>query len=141
MDPVAYLQSEEWETLKHRNPNWNEVDLRDNRYDQIIHLITAANGAEQFYTLDNNASRTETIEVAREIDDKCAKTWIGHPCMDVINNEISFETKVTKSLQAVCERIGLNLKSFETGNRKRKFLIKSLPDDSVTTTTRILINI
>ena len=131
MDPVAYLNSSEWEILKTRNPNWNEVDLRDNRYDQVIHLITAANGAEQFYTLDNNYTRTETIEVAREIDEKCAKAWIGHPCMDVIDNEASFERKVSKALQAVCERIGLNLKSFEVGNRKRKFLVKILPDDSV----------
>lgn len=130
MDPIAYLAAEEWEILKMRNPHWNEVDLRDNRYDQIIHLITAANGAEQFYTLDNNVTRTETIQVAREIDERCAKAWIGHPCMDVIDNEISFERKVSKSLQAVCERIGLKLKSFEDGNRKRKFLLKSLPDDS-----------
>lgn len=39
MDPVAYLDEEDWEILKQRNPAWNEVDLRDNRYDQIIHLV------------------------------------------------------------------------------------------------------
>jgi len=73
------LEENDWETLKAKNPTWNEVDLRDNRYDQIIHLITAANGAEQFYVLDNNICRTEGIEKAREIDEKCAKSWIGHP--------------------------------------------------------------
>ena len=78
--------------------NFFKVDLRDNRYDQIIHLITAANGAEQFYTLDNNITRTETIEVAREIDEKCSKAWIGHPCMDVIGNCTIFEMKVTRAL-------------------------------------------
>lgn len=99
MDPVAYLMPEQWELLKVRNPQWNEVDLRDNRYDQIVHLVTAANGAEQFYTLDNNATRTESIEAARECDEKCAKAWVGHPCMDVIENEVSFERKVAKALQ------------------------------------------
>ena len=32
---------EEWGMLKSKNPNWNEVDLRDNRYDQIVHLVSA----------------------------------------------------------------------------------------------------
>ncbi|CAF0706425.1 unnamed protein product [Brachionus calyciflorus] len=133
MDPVSYVASHEWEILKMRNPNWNEVDLRDNRYDQIIHLVTAANGAEQYYTLENNIARTESIELARELDERCAKAWVGHPCMDVIGNSTVFDTKVTKALQSVCERVGLNLKGFEFGNKKKKYLVKVLPDDSVFT--------
>jgi hypothetical protein len=26
MDPVAYLEEKDWETLKSRNPHWNEVN-------------------------------------------------------------------------------------------------------------------
>ena len=33
------LADGEWDILNSRNPEWNEVDLRDNRYDQIIHLV------------------------------------------------------------------------------------------------------
>lgn len=99
MDPVSYINEQDWELLKVRNPQWNEVDLRDNRYDQIVHLVTAANGAEQFYTLENNVTRTETIEHAREIDERLSKAWCGHPCMDVIGNYTLFEHKVTKVLQ------------------------------------------
>ena len=99
MDPVSYLESEEWEQLKIMNPNWNEIDLRDNRYDQVVHLVTAANGAEQFYTLSNNCTRTETIVVARELDEKCSKAWLGHPCMDVVDNCYHFDRKVSKALQ------------------------------------------
>ena len=62
-------------------------------------MITAANGAEQFYSLSNNHTRSETIEVARELDDKCSKAWIGHPCMDVIDNCKIFDMKVTRALQ------------------------------------------
>ena len=43
MDPVAYLDEKDWELLKQRNPSWNEVDLRDNRYDQILHLVSLKN--------------------------------------------------------------------------------------------------
>ena len=32
--------------------NWNAIELRDNRYNQILHLVSAANGAEQFYTVE-----------------------------------------------------------------------------------------
>ena len=39
--------------------NWNEVYLRDYRYDLVLHLVTAANGAEKYYTLENNAARKE----------------------------------------------------------------------------------
>jgi hypothetical protein len=42
MDPVAYLEPKDWELLKQRNSTWNEVDLRDNRYDQILHLVSYA---------------------------------------------------------------------------------------------------
>ena len=97
MDPVSYLTREQWEILKQRNPAWNEIDLRDNRYDQVVHLVTAALGAEQFYTLANNCTRTETIELARELDERCSKAWLGHPCMDVVDNQYqSFERKISK---------------------------------------------
>jgi len=41
--------------------------LRENRYDAVLHLTTAAKGAESFYTKSNNAARRETIEEAREV--------------------------------------------------------------------------
>lgn len=32
--------------------NWNPIELRDNRYNQILHLVSAANGAEEFYSTE-----------------------------------------------------------------------------------------
>lgn len=32
--------------------NWNAVELRDNRYNQIVHMVSAANGAEEFYSTE-----------------------------------------------------------------------------------------
>jgi hypothetical protein len=34
----------------------------DRRYDGVFHLVTAAIGAEKFYTLANNTARSETPE-------------------------------------------------------------------------------
>ena len=93
------MKPEDWETLKIRNPSWNEIDLRDNRYDQILHLVTAAEGAEDFYTLDNNATRTEGLAVAKDIDKRCTKAWMGHPYIDVIDNRTNFDQKVARVLK------------------------------------------
>jgi len=56
---------------------WSEEDLRDNRYDAIIHLVTAADGASEFYDLENPA-RYENVEEA-VIRDKALRTaYVGH---------------------------------------------------------------
>lgn len=35
-----------------KDNNWNNVELRDNRYNQIVHMVSAANGAEDFYSTE-----------------------------------------------------------------------------------------
>ena len=49
---------------------WSWVTLRDRRYDRVCFLSSAANGAEEFYTLENNVARSEGVELARELDRK-----------------------------------------------------------------------
>jgi hypothetical protein len=41
--------------------------------------VTAANGAEPFYTLENNETRLESAEEARRLDDRVLRAWVGHP--------------------------------------------------------------
>ena len=50
-----------------------EIDLRDKRYDQVVHLETAASGAEKFYSLATNSTRTEPVAQAIERDLCAAK--------------------------------------------------------------------
>lgn len=45
------ISKEKWEKMLLTN-NWNTIELRDNRYNQILHLVSAANGAEEFYTTE-----------------------------------------------------------------------------------------
>ena len=52
----------------------------------MLHLVTAARGAEAHYTTANNSSRTETAEEARLMDDKTLQAWSGHPCLRVARN-------------------------------------------------------
>jgi len=60
--------------------------LRDVRYDAIIHLVTAANGASDFYTSENNVARYETVEMAVDVDNNLQRSWTGHPHHIVIAN-------------------------------------------------------
>lgn len=45
----------------------NEVSLRDGRYDGIFHMVTAACGAEDHYSLDSNEARSEPLQLAKEV--------------------------------------------------------------------------
>lgn len=130
MDASAFVSKEIWDRIIKAH-GWNTVDLRDNRYNQIIHLVSAANGAEAFYNTEDNSCRTEGIELARERDKLAAHAWIGHPYMDVIDNSTDFDTKVRRMIESICRRIGVDTGDrLALNSRKVKFLVSSLPPDS-----------
>lgn len=56
------------------------------RYDAVVHMVTAADGAKSFYTLENNGTRTETVEQAIEMDRRTLDCWIGHEHLYIIDN-------------------------------------------------------
>ncbi|KAK3084393.1 hypothetical protein FSP39_012821 [Pinctada imbricata] len=130
MDASAYLEKEDWARMKTDN-NWSEIDIRDNRYNQIIHMVSAANGAEAFYTLDGHKTRHEGMEMARTLDKITAEAWVGHPYYDVIDNSTGFESKVTRMISRVCERLGIDAGDRLSENSvKRKFLVRAMGDMS-----------
>ena len=51
------------------------------RYNAVFHMVTAADGASKFYTLENNQARTETPEQALDLDRRTQKCWLGHAHM------------------------------------------------------------
>lgn len=97
----------------------NEVELRDN-YDAVFHLVTAAKGAEKFYTTANNAARTETVAQAAELDDKLIAAWTGHPHLRVIDNASGFEDKLKRLIGEISSFLG----EPEPYEIERKFLIE-----------------
>ncbi|KAL5287524.1 unc-132 family protein [Megaselia abdita] len=130
MDASAYISKEKWEKMLQTN-NWNTIELRDNRYNQILHLVSAANGAEEFYTTEDHACRSEGVELARDLDYKSAAAWVGHPYFDVIDNSTDFETKMNRSIEAICQKLGIDIGDrLKTTSRKLKYLVAYLPKDS-----------
>lgn len=97
--------------------NLNETQVRDG-YDAVFHLVTAAKGAEKFYNFDNPARR-ESIEEAKEIDEKTVNAWIGHPHLRIIDNSTDFESKMKRLLKEVSLFLG-EPQPYEI---ERKFLI------------------
>ena len=78
MDGFAYTTNEVWQALLDET-HWSTIQLRDRRYEVVILMVTAADGAEQFYTDANNEARYETVEQARVLDKKLINSWVGHP--------------------------------------------------------------
>ncbi|KRG04258.1 TRPL translocation defect protein 14 isoform X5 [Drosophila mojavensis] len=131
MDASAYIRKDKWEEMMASN-QWNPVEMRDNRYNQILHLVSAANGAEDFYSTEDHACRSEGVELARELDYKSAAAWVGHPYFDVIDNSTNFETKMNRMIESVCQKLGIDTRDrLQATSRKLKFLVKGLPPDSV----------
>ncbi len=118
LDNKAYMTEREFDFVLEMLDT-NEVDLRDN-YDAVFHLVTAAKGAEEFYTTANNVARKETPEEARLLDDKLISAWTGHPHLRVINNEGDFESKMRSLIAEISSFLG-EPEPFEI---ERKFLIE-----------------
>lgn len=118
LDSKAYMALDDFALLL-KAQGLSEVSARD-RYDAVFHLVTAAEGAEQFYTLENNKARLETPKQARELDHKTKQAWIGHPHLRVIDNSTDFETKVSKLCAEVLSVLGLPLPI----EIERKYLIR-----------------
>lgn len=93
---------------------WEEtleaVDLTEKqiagRYDLVLHLTTAADGAEKFYTTENNAARLETSEQARELDKKIRTGYQrAHKNVKVVDNSTNFQGKLKRATDYVIELV------------------------------------
>ena len=112
MDISAYMTPEMWEKIT-KDVGTSTQELRDgNRYDAVLHLVSAADGAEQYYTTSNNASRNEKadeqgLQIARMLDKRVIEAWTGHSHLRVINNNDDFNAKLNRVLKEISSVLGL----------------------------------
>ena len=125
MDGAAYMTEDEWEALIKKRDVDSVSELREGRYNAVYHMVTAAEGAEAFYTLENNEVRTETPELARKLDHMTRKAWVGHPNLKIFDNSTSFEKKLQRVVEEMSRLVGLPhcLDRVTT-----KFLVRGEPD-------------
>ena len=104
VDMAAYTPPEIWASLL-RARGFAHADLLA-RYDHVIHLSSAALGAEQSYTLANNAARTESPEHARALDAAVAAVYAEHAHRVVIAAERDFRVKLLAVERAMESIVG-----------------------------------
>ncbi|MBQ8046612.1 MAG: AAA family ATPase [Prevotella sp.] len=123
MDISAYMTSEMWSDIT-RAVGTSTAELRQ-RYDAVLHLVSAADGAEQYYTTSNNASRNEPadeagLQIARMLDKKVIAAWTGHPHLRVINNHDDFDAKLNRVLKEISNVLGLP----QPIEEERKYIVR-----------------
>ena len=131
MDISAYMKPEMWEQIT-QAVGTSTQELRDQRYDAVLHLVSAADGAEQYYTTSNNASRNEAADeqglaIARMLDKKVIEAWTGHSHLRVINNHDDFDKKMNRVIKEISSVLGLP----QTIQEERKYIVEvtgELPD-------------
>ena len=104
LDNKAYMKEADFKRVLREN-NTNEVKERDS-YDAVFHLVSAAKGKEEVYTLANNVARTESVEEAKILDDKIISAWTGHPHFRIIDNSTDFEVKLERLLKEIASFLG-----------------------------------
>ena len=131
MDISAYMAPETWADIT-RAVGTTTPQLRE-RYDAVLHLVSAADGAEQYYTTANNAQRYEKrdeegLRVARMLDKRVIHAWTGHPHLRVINNHDDFEAKMRRVIKEISQVLALP----QPIEEERKYVVEitgTLPDD------------
>lgn len=99
------------------------ADVRD-FYKAVIHLVTAADGARDFYTLENNIARQEKPDQAAMMDAFLRKAWEGHAKLSIIKSAEDFASKMKRAMAALLNALGYP----EPLETERKFLLKERPD-------------
>lgn len=132
-DQMAYIDKTKFEALLHNRG----MSLSDAyaQYDCVFHLVTAADGALQYYQwndpskedVGNNAARSESPEQAIEKDAITKEAWVGHPHLRVFDNSTNFDGKIRRIVNELCNVLGEPTpKEIE-----RKFLIEKPSEDDI----------
>ena len=121
MDGSAYLSKEQWEVLLNEMGIY-EQDIREERYDQVLHMTTAADGAESFYNLGGNAARSEDVSNAVDLDKRLRSSWMSHPYYFLISNDCKdFDAKIK-----IAENCLLKMQGSPTHSHfSRKYLLNN----------------
>ena len=99
IDSKAYMSESDFiDRLK--KLNLSEAELHD-RYDGVFHLVSAACGATEFYTLANNGARAESVEEAAELDKRLINAWKNNKNFYIIDNSTDFENKINRLNDAI----------------------------------------
>ena len=84
LDGSAYVDEEMWHQVLDEQ-GLAGPGFIEKRYDAVVHMVTAAEGAEEFYNFSNEA-RYEDAESARLRDQRLRKAYMGHHKYLIVDN-------------------------------------------------------
>ena len=105
MDGKAFYNKQIWSTILSLEA-WTDESLL-NRYCGIVHLVTAADGAESFYSASNNATRLETPEQAVQQDRQLQLVYESHPNKFIIKNDGGFDLKMKHCADSIMKLVDI----------------------------------
>ena len=150
MDASAFIAKDAWDKILSKL-GLEEIEISDNRYNHVVHMQSAAIGAEKFYSVEDHAARFEGIELARDRDRRAMEAWRDHPYVDIIDNRSDFDSKINRLIDLVVKRIGIDVGDrweylhkmcvnpiiltlmifrFRPNSRKVKFVVSGMCSDS-----------
>jgi hypothetical protein len=101
LDPLAYWLDRGWPEAEFFTFTGTEREDHYRRYAAVIHLVTAADGAEANYTRWPEAHRSEGIEDAIGLDRLLHRVWRDHPRYYRLGNEGRDWAAKSKEAQAI----------------------------------------
>lgn len=106
MDPIAYM-NESIARLMLDN-NGHRENILKIRYDAVIHMVTAADGAKEAFLANkaNNKARYEDVEEAIAADKALIKVWTGHSHLRIVDNSTDFDNKITRVMNEIYAILG-----------------------------------
>ena len=117
LDIKAYCTNDEWSAFLH-DLNLTESRLIE-RYDGVIHMVTAAIGAVEHYRLEGQ--RVESAESAACQDEDIRNAYLGHGHQRIVDNSTDFDSKIKRVIAEVARLIGIP----EPLEIERKFKVRS----------------
>lgn len=87
LDPLAYWLDRGWSEQEFFAYTGATREQHYRRYTAVIHLVTAADGAKEYYRHWPDAHRPEQIEDAIRLDGLLHRVWRDHPRYYRIDNE------------------------------------------------------
>jgi hypothetical protein len=98
MDALAYWTRNGWNAEEFFTATGMSKQQHLSRYHAVLHLETAASGAEDSYKRQPYAHRPETKDQARELDRRCREAWCRHDRYSFIgNNGRDWPTKLREA--------------------------------------------
>jgi hypothetical protein len=103
LDPLAYWLDRGWPEEEFFSYTETTREEHYQHYTAVIHLITAADGAEEHYARWPEAHRPEQIEDAIRLDGLLHQVWRDHPLYYRIGNEGLDWTAKAKEVKRVLD--------------------------------------